>query len=122
MDAGADKVSLNSAPYNRPALIDEAALRYGSQRIALSVDVKPDEAGDYYCFSHSGRHATGRKMTDWLHEVEARGAGEIPAECYSLDGTMIGFDLEMIRQAADVVSIPIALQVGQGCMSIVVRQ
>ena len=114
LDAGADKVSLNSAPYNRPGLIDDAALRYGAQCVVMSVDVKPDESGEYYCFSHSGRQATGRKMTDWLREVESRGAGEILLNAIHRDGTMIGYDLEMIGQAADTVSIPIISSGGAG--------
>lgn len=77
--SGADKVSVNTAAYAHPELVSEIAKRHGVQCVVASIDVRTDHTGsDWRCFSHAGRHATGRDVRDWARELEGRGAGENP--------------------------------------------
>ncbi len=112
--AGADKVSINSAAYETPALITEAANRFGAQCVVASIDARRLPDGRHECVSHSGTRPTGRRPADWAREVEALGAGEILITSIERDGTMQGYDLELIQQVTAVVRIPVIASGGAG--------
>jgi cyclase len=111
--AGADKVGVNSALYERPALVDEIASRFGTQCVVASIDVRAID-GDWECFSHSGARATGRRVEAWARELEARGAGELLVTSVDRDGTMQGYDLALIERIAAAVGIPVIASGGAG--------
>lgn len=112
--AGADKVSINTAAYERPELIDEAAEHFGSQCIVASIDARRNPDGSYSCMSHSGMRDTGREPAAWGVEMERRGAGEILITSVDRDGTMEGYDIELIRLITDRVRIPVIASGGVG--------
>lgn len=114
LQAGADKVSINSAAYDDPALITEASNRFGAQCIVVSIDVRGMPNGRHECFSHSGTIPTGRLPADWAREVEKLGAGEILLTSIERDGTMQGYDVELTRQVAGQVRIPVIASGGAG--------
>jgi cyclase len=111
---GADKVSLGSAPYDDPSLVRRASDRFGSQCIVLSIDARRREDGSYECVSHSGTRPTGRDPVAWAEEMERAGAGEILLTSIERDGTMKGYDVELIRRVAAAVSIPVIASGGAG--------
>ena len=113
LKCGADKVSVNSGAIRTPALIEEAAKKYGSQCVVLSVDVKRVD-GEFRVFSHGGRINTGMDAVRWIQEGVERGAGEIVLNSIDTDGVKQGFDLEMLR-AFDL-NVPIVASGGAGCM------
>lgn len=112
---GADKVVLNTEAFNRPEFIAEAAGEFGSQCVVVSIDAKRAEAG-WRCevYTHAGQRATGADPADWAAQVEARGAGEILLTSIDGDGTMQGYDIELIRSVADRVRIPVVASGGAG--------
>ncbi|GFO68505.1 imidazole glycerol phosphate synthase cyclase subunit [Geomonas limicola] len=112
--AGADKVSINSAAYERPTLIEQAAERFGAQCVVASIDASRNPDGSYRCLSRSGSADTGREPGEWAEELERRGAGEILITSVERDGTMTGYDLELIRLVADRVKIPVIASGGAG--------
>jgi cyclase len=112
--AGADKVSINSAAYERPELIREASERFGSQCIVASIDARKMALGMYECFSHSGTRGTGKEVGAWARKVESLGAGEILITSVERDGTMQGYDLDLIRRVTESVSIPVIASGGAG--------
>lgn len=112
--AGADKVALNTALYEKPGLVDEAARRYGSQCLVASIDVRRTQ-GALTCLSYSGTRDTGREPVAWARELADRGAGEILLTSVDRDGTMTGYDLELIAQVSSAVSIPVIASGGAGC-------
>ena len=112
--AGADKVSINSAAYDNPSFIAEAASHFGSQCIVLSMDVRQTEPGIYRCFSHAGTRSTPYSPVDWAREMEDRGCGEILLTSIDRDGTMQGYDLELIRQVTQAVNLPVIASGGAG--------
>jgi cyclase len=112
--AGADKVSINTAAFDRPELITEAAERFGCQCIVVSIDAQRNPDGSYCCLSHSGKQNTGREPGAWAEEVERRGAGEILITSVDRDGTMEGYDLELIRRITSRVRIPVIASGGAG--------
>jgi cyclase len=112
--AGADKVSINSAAYDCPALIEQAAERFGSQCVVASIDASRNPDGSYRCLSRSGTRETGREPAEWAGELERRGAGEILITSVERDGTMAGYDLELVRLVADRVKIPVIASGGAG--------
>lgn len=112
--AGADKVSINTAAYATPELITEAASRFGSQCVVASVDARRHPDGKTECFSHSGAKPTGRDPADWARELEKLGAGEILLTSIDRDGTMRGYDLELIASVARAVKIPVIASGGAG--------
>lgn len=112
--SGADKVSINTAAYENPALIRDAAKHYGSQCVVVSVDARKTGEGQYECFSCSGARPTGKKPEEWAREVESLGAGEILITSIERDGTLEGYDLSLIQQVADAVSIPVIASGGAG--------
>ncbi len=112
--AGADKVSINSTAYDHPQLVSEGAERYGSQCIVASIDARKRADGQHECFSHAGTRATGREPSAWARELEALGAGEILITSVERDGTMQGYDLELVRAVTEAVSIPVIASGGAG--------
>jgi imidazole glycerol-phosphate synthase subunit HisF len=115
-DAGADKVSINSAAVANPNLIGEIAGRFGSQAVIVAIDARrgTDTAGSAEVFVAGGRTATGKKALAWAHEAEARGAGEILLTSMDRDGTGAGFDCELTAAIAESVSIPVIASGGAG--------
>lgn len=112
--SGADKISINSAGFELPELIPEAAKRFGSQCIVASIDARRMPDGSYQCFSHSGQKPTGKSPTDWARHLAAQGAGEILITSIDRDGTMDGYDLELIAQITDAVPLPVIASGGAG--------
>jgi cyclase len=111
--AGADKVAINSSAYENPQLIRDTAQRFGAQCVVVSIDVRRSN-GKYECYSQSGAQATGRDPVAWAKEVEACGAGEILLTSVERDGTMEGYDLDLIRQVSSAVKIPVIASGGAG--------
>ncbi len=114
LHAGADKISINSAAYANPTLIDLAAKRFGAQCVVASIDVRRLSNGECKCFSHSGTLNTERNAIDWAKELADRGAGEILLTSIDRDGTMLGYDLELIQQITSAVDIPVIASGGAG--------
>jgi cyclase len=111
--AGADKVAINTALYERPALVDEIAGRFGTQCVVASIDARAI-GNDWECLSHSGSVATARRVVEWARELETRGAGELLVTSVDRDGTMTGYDLALIERVASAVSIPVIASGGAG--------
>lgn len=115
VDAGADKVSLNTAALKDPPLITTLANRYGSQAVIVAIDAKQD--GDRYTvFVRSGQSETSRDAVEWAREAEARGAGEILLTSIDRDGTKAGFQCEMTAAVSRAVSIPVIASGGAGSL------
>lgn len=114
--AGADKVSLNTAAIARPSLIDEAARRYGSQCVVLSVDARrcAETPSGFEVTTHGGRVGTGIDALQWAREGVLRGSGEILLNSMDADGTQSGFDTRLIALVRDAVSVPIIASGGAG--------
>ncbi|WP_241145413.1 imidazole glycerol phosphate synthase subunit HisF [Achromobacter xylosoxidans] len=112
--AGADKVSINTAAYERPELINEIAKRHGVQCVVASIDVRQDGHGGYDCYSNAGQRATGREVVEWAKELEDRGAGEILITSIERDGTMQGYDLALVEMVVKAVNIPVIASGGAG--------
>ena len=112
--AGADKVSLNTAAVERPALVSEAARSFGSQCIVVAIDAKSRAAGAWEVFTHGGRRPTGRDAVAWAREVERLGAGEILLTSMDRDGTGDGYDLALTRAVSNAVSVPVIASGGVG--------
>ncbi len=116
-DAGADKISLNSAAIARPELITEIAQRFGSQAVIVAIDAKRSHIkcqGYFEAFVQGGRKPTGRDALIWAQEAEQRGAGEILLTSMDRDGTGQGFDCELTRTVAQAVRIPVIASGGAG--------
>lgn len=112
-DAGADKVSINSAAIADPSLITCIARRFGSQAAIVAIDAKRKEKG-FEVFTHGGRNSSGRDAVVWAKEAEERGAGEILLTSMDRDGTGQGFDCDLTRQVSDAVRIPVIASGGAG--------
>jgi len=113
LKSGADKVSVNSGAIKNPALIYEAAKRYGSQCVVLSADVKRVD-GVFRVFAKGGRENTGIEAIEWIKRGEDNGAGEIVLNSIDTDGVKRGFDLPMLKTVCDVVNIPVIASGGAG--------
>jgi len=109
LEAGADKVSVNSAALERPELVSELAARLGSQAVVVAIDASGGEVR-----SRAGSEPTGRQAVEWAREAEGRGAGEILLTAIDTDGTRNGYDLELTRAVADAVSLPVIASGGAG--------
>ncbi len=120
LQAGADKVSINSAAVRTPNIITEGAKRFGSQCIVVAIDARrrrgpiPPGASKWEVYIGGGRVPTGLDVLAWAREVESRGAGEILLTSMDADGTQAGYDVELTRAVADAVSIPIIASGGAG--------
>ena len=114
LNAGADKVSINSAGVNNPDLIAETSSIYGSQAIVVAIDAKRRGDGTWEVYTRGGRTTTGIDAVEWAKKVEKLGAGEILLTSMDGDGTKAGFDLELTRAVSDSVSIPVIASGGVG--------
>jgi cyclase len=112
--AGADKVSLNTAAVERPALVSDAARAFGSQCIVVAIDAKSRATDGWEVFTHGGRRPTGRDVVQWARDVERLGAGEILLTSMDRDGTGAGYDLGLTRAVSDAVSVPVIASGGVG--------
>jgi len=112
--AGADKVSLNTAAIKNPALIKEAALKFGSSTIVVSIEAIKQDNGSYLAYVDNGREHTGIEVSDWASRMEEMGAGEIVITSVDREGTGLGYDLELIKKIADKVSVPVIAHGGPG--------
>ena len=113
LNAGADKVSINTAAVQNPELVREAADVVGCQCIVVAIDAKKNSTG-WQVFTHGGRKATGLDAVDWARRMAAAGAGEILLTSMDRDGTRDGFDLELTRAVADAVGVPVIASGGVG--------
>jgi cyclase len=113
LNAGADKVSINTSAVQNPGLIEESAGRYGAQCIVVAIDAKRAGAG-WEVFTHGGRKPTGLDAVEWARKMERLGAGEILLTSMDRDGTREGFDLELTRAVSDAVNVPVIASGGVG--------
>jgi cyclase len=127
LNAGADKISINTAAVQTPKLVVDASARFGSQCIVVAIDARRrvdsqpharrgSEVSDWEVFTHGGRTATGLDAVDWARQVVDLGAGEILLTSMDRDGTKRGFDLELTRAVADAVSVPVIASGGVGSL------
>ena len=116
LNAGADKISINTAALQNPQLVAEASGRYGAQCIVVAIDAKRAGDGRWEVYTHGGRKTTGRDAVEWAAEVERLGAGEILLTSMDRDGTRQGFDLELTRAVSDAVGIPVIASGGVGTL------
>ncbi len=119
LNAGADKVSMNSSAVANPQLVRDASDKYGSQCIVVAIDAKrvegsPDDAPRWEVFTHGGRKGTGIDAVEWARQMDALGAGEILLTSMDRDGMQCGFDLALTRAVADAVRIPVIASGGVG--------
>jgi len=115
VDAGADKVSLNTAALRTPGLITTLANRYGSQAVIVAIDAKRKEGG-FGVYVRSGTSDAARDAVEWAREAESRGAGEILLTSMARDGTRAGFDCELTAAVSDAVNIPVIASGGAGTL------
>jgi imidazole glycerol-phosphate synthase subunit HisF len=120
LNAGADKVSINSAAVSNPELVRAAADYHGSQCIVVAIDARrtsePEAAARWEVFTHGGRKATGINAVEWAQKMAAYGAGELLLTSMDRDGTKSGFDLELTRAVSDAVPIPVIASGGVGTL------
>jgi cyclase len=112
--AGADKVSINSAAVTRPAVLTEAAERFGTQCVVASIDAKEEGSGGWRVYVKGGREATTLDAVEWAVECVRRGAGEILLTSIDRDGARTGYDLELTRAVAKAVNVPVVASGGAG--------
>lgn len=115
LKCGADKVSVNSGAIRNPGLIKEAALKYGSQCVVISADVKRVD-GVYRVFAKGGRENTGMEAIDWIVRCVKNGAGEVVLNSIDTDGVKKGFDIEMLKAVSESVDVPVIASGGAGCI------
>ena len=116
LDAGADKVAVNSAAVARPALLDELARQFGAQCVVLAVDAKARDDGGWAVHVAGGRTPTGRDALEWIGEAVERGAGEILLTSIDRDGTNAGYDLPLTQAVAAAVAVPVIASGGTGTL------
>ncbi|WP_347250616.1 imidazole glycerol phosphate synthase subunit HisF [Zoogloea sp.] len=116
LNAGADKVSINTAAVNNPQVVADASGKVGSQCIVVAIDAKQVAPGKWEVFTHGGRNRTGLDVIEWACRVESLGAGEILLTSMDRDGTKNGFDLGLTRAVSDAVSIPVIASGGVGSL------
>jgi cyclase len=116
LNAGADKVSINTSAITNPQLVFDAAQKYGSQCIVVAIDAKQTAPGNWEVFTHGGRNATGLDAIAWAQKMESLGAGEILLTSMDRDGTKVGFDLGLTRGVSDAVNIPVIASGGVGSL------
>jgi len=114
LKVGADKVAINTAAVEHPALIREIADRFGSQCVVVSIDARRRADGTYESYTHSGRRPAGKDPAALAKDAEAMGAGEVLLTSIDRDGTMQGYDVELTRLVSDAVSIPVIASGGAG--------
>lgn len=116
LEAGADKIAVNTAAIRRPELITECALRFGAQAIVVAVDARKRPDGTYEVYSHGGRTPEGLDCLAWCRKVADLGAGEILLTSMDRDGTRQGYELELTRLVVDAVPIPVIASGGVGVL------
>ncbi|MEA2497455.1 MAG: imidazole glycerol-phosphate synthase subunit HisF [Thermoleophilaceae bacterium] len=116
LDAGADKIAVNSAAVQRPELVGELAEVFGAQCVVLAIDARRVAGGSYEVFVNGGRTPTGRDAVEWAREAVKRGAGEILLTSMDRDGTEDGYELELTRRVADAVDVPVIASGGAGTL------
>ena len=116
LNAGADKVSINTAAVDRPELVEEAAIRFGSQCIVVAIDAKRVDEGRFEVFTHGGRTPTGLDAVEWAARMGRMGAGEILLTSMDRDGTQAGYDLALTRAVSRRVQIPVIASGGVGTL------
>jgi cyclase len=117
LNAGADKVSINTSAVQNPGLVEDAAGRYGSQCIVVAIDAKRrGEAAGWEVYTHGGRQASGLDAVEWACNMQRLGAGEILLTSMDRDGTRAGFDLDLTRSVSDAVEVPVIASGGVGSL------
>jgi cyclase len=114
LNAGADKVSMNTSAVTNPQLVFEASQKHGSQCIVVAIDAKQVAPGKWEVFTHGGRNATGLDAVEWARKMESLGAGELLLTSMDRDGTRSGFDLGLTRAVSDAVGISVIASGGVG--------
>jgi cyclase len=114
LNAGADKVSMNTSAVTNPQLVFDASQKHGAQCIVVAIDAKQTAPGKWEVFTHGGRNATGLDAVEWARRIESLGAGEILLTSMDKDGTRSGFDLGLTRAVSDAVGIPVIASGGVG--------
>jgi cyclase len=114
LNAGADKVSINTSAVTNPQLVFDASQKHGSQCIVVAIDAKQVEPGKWEVFTHGGRNRTGLDAVEWARKMESLGAGELLLTSMDRDGTRSGFDLGLTRAVSDAVGIPVVASGGVG--------
>ena len=114
LNAGADKVSMNTSAVQNPQLVFDASQKHGSQCIVVAIDAKQTAPGRWEVFTHGGRNATGMDAVEWAIQLEKLGAGELLLTSMDRDGTKSGFDLGLTRAVSDAVGIPVIASGGVG--------
>jgi cyclase len=114
LNAGADKVGINTSAVTNPQLVADAAAKYGSQCIVVAIDAKQVAPGKWEVFTHGGRKATGLDAIEWAQKMERLGAGEILLTSMDRDGTKVGFDLALTSSVSNAVTIPVIASGGVG--------
>ncbi|AMO93472.1 imidazoleglycerol phosphate synthase, cyclase subunit [Collimonas fungivorans] len=114
LNAGADKVGINTSAVTNPQLVADAAAKYGSQCIVVAIDAKQVAPGKWEVFTHGGRKATGLDAIEWAQKMEQLGAGEILLTSMDRDGTKVGFDLALTSSVSNAVTIPVIASGGVG--------
>jgi cyclase len=116
LNAGADKVSMNTSAVTNPQLVADAARKYGSQCIVVAIDAKQVGPNAWQVYTHGGRNETGLDVVEWARKLEQLGAGEILLTSMNKDGTKSGFDLALTRAVSDAISIPVIASGGVGSL------
>ena len=116
LNAGADKISINSSALRNPGLIDEISSHYGNQVCVVAIDAKCEADGHWHCYVKGGSERTDRELFEWAHEAQERGAGEILFTSMNHDGVKTGFACEALHELHDRLSIPIIASGGCGAM------
>ena len=116
LNAGADKVSINTSAVEDPSLVERAARRFGSQAIVVAIDARSAGPGRWEVYTHGGRKARGIDVVEWAATMAARGAGEILLTSMDRDGTKSGFDLELTRAVTRAVTVPVIASGGVGTL------
>jgi len=116
LNAGADKVSINTAAVDDPDLVSRASHRFGSQAIVVAIDARQSQPGRWEVFTHGGRRARGLDAVEWAGEMTRRGAGEILLTSMDRDGTKSGFDIALTRAVSDSVGVPVIASGGVGSL------
>jgi imidazole glycerol-phosphate synthase subunit HisF len=114
LNAGADKISLNTSAVSNPQLVFDASQKHGSQCIVVAIDAKQVAPGKWQVFTHGGRNATGLDAVEWAQKMASLGAGELLLTSMDRDGTKSGFDLALTRAVSDAVGIPVIASGGVG--------
>jgi len=116
LNAGADKVSINTSAVENPDLVEDAACRFGSQAIVVAIDARAKDGGGWEVFTHGGRKARGLDVVEWAGTMARRGAGEILLTSMDRDGTRNGFDLALTRAVSEAVGVPVIASGGVGSL------